>query len=398
MWLKARLILGAFAIVLILFGCTPAQVRPTPFPTFTPLGGFQILGVDTAAPGTETPTPQAATPTQSTGPDPTQQPSSTPSPSITDSPPLISMVFTGQIVPARCVQAETDRRGSADYIYENVRDLISNADLAVGTLNAAITDTPPMTGCVETFVLVGSPIQADAMANAGFDLMSIATNHIKNCGLTSCGDDAFYDTLDNLARVGIQAVGAGENSAQAIAPVIVEVSGVRFGFVSLGQIEPLAFAGEETPGIGVLNEENLRSAIAAARKGSDVVILLPHWGPEYTHLPNFSQMNLARIAVEAGADLVVGNHTHYIQAYVQHLGVPIFFGLGNFIFDQTQEPQRQQSLIVRMLFQGPEILSYEIFPVMYDRTGAAHLATQAEAVEILTQIQQINARVQKDFE
>ena len=120
----------------------------------------------------------------------------------------------------------------------DVQDLISEADIAVGTLNAALSDFPPHKGCIETFVLVGSSNNADAMATAGFDVMSVATNHIKNCGLTSCGDRAFLDTMDNLGtewefRLWVQEI----ISSEAMQPVVVEKNGIRFGFVSLGEIE-----------------------------------------------------------------------------------------------------------------------------------------------------------------
>ena len=124
----------------------------------------------------------------------TLQPTSTPSGTTT-------LLFTGVIVPACCVQAAIDERKDPNFPYAEVREMISSADLAVGTLNATISDYPPHTGCKRTYVLVGSAENADALAHAGFDVISVATNHIKNCGLANCGERAFLDTLDNLRRV-----------------------------------------------------------------------------------------------------------------------------------------------------------------------------------------------------
>ncbi len=252
--------------------------------------------------------------------------------------------------------------------------LINQADLAVGTLNATISDYPPRTGCVPTYVLVGGSANADALARAGFDVMSVATNHIKNCGLTNCGDRAFFDTLDNLRRVGIAPVGAGSDHAEAMQPVVVTVNGTRFGIVSLGQIEPMAFASEERPGIAILNKENLEAAIAQARQVSDVVIAMPHWGPEDVAMPNWLQRNLAQQLVDAGADLVVGNHTHVVQAIQEIDGVPVFYGLGNFVFDQTWADDHQQGVILLVKFQGKEYLGYELIPTHVDGDGRVHIA------------------------
>jgi hypothetical protein len=181
---------------------------PTQSPTFPPM---QTPTVTSTIPVTNTPDPGTATATAV---------------------PKSTLLFTGVIVPARCVQAAIDAKGDSDYLYDEVRQVISQADLAIGTLNATISDFPPRTGCLPTYVLVGGSDNADALQRAGFDLMSVATNHIKNCGVSNCGDRAFFDTLDNLDRVGIAPVGAGGNLQEAMQPVVREINGVRFGFVS----------------------------------------------------------------------------------------------------------------------------------------------------------------------
>jgi poly-gamma-glutamate synthesis protein (capsule biosynthesis protein) len=223
--------------------------------------------------------------------------------------------------------------------------------------------------------------------------MSVATNHIKNCGLTNCGDRAFIDTLENLQRVDISPVGAGMNHSEAMLPVVIEVNGVRFGIVSLGQIERKTFADEKTPGIAVLDEANLRKAIAAARRVSDVVIAMPHWGPEDVPMPNPSQRDLAKVAVEAGADLVVGNHTHVVQAIQEIEGVPVFYGLGNFVFDQDWARDHMQGGILLVSFEGKRLVEYELIPTHVDPDGRVHLADAGEAAEILERIEQVSRQL-----
>jgi poly-gamma-glutamate capsule biosynthesis protein CapA/YwtB (metallophosphatase superfamily) len=323
--------------------------------------------------------------------DPLPTPTQAHTPTLT-SPVETQLLFTGVIVPARCVQAAIDKNGNPNYPYEEVSTIIQQADLAVGTLNATISDYPPHTGCRPTYVLVGSANNADALAHAGFDIMSVATNHIKNCGLTTCGDRAFFDTLANLRRVGIQPVGAGKNHAEAMQPVVVTLNGIRFGIVSLGQIEPIAFAGPETPGIAILNRENLKAAIAEARKVSDVVIAMPHWGPEDVAVPNWIQRNLAKELAAAGADIVVGNHTHVVQAIQEIDGVPIFYGLGNFVFDQGLRDHRQ-GVILQIHFKGKSYAGYDLIPTHVDPDGRVHIASPQEAAEILNRIKEANESI-----
>lgn len=347
-----------------------------------------------ANPSTLSPSPPAFASTPSLS-----DPASAPSPQASElsetapQPARTTLLFTGVIVPARCVQAAVDERGQADYIYNHVRDLIRSADLAIGTLNATLSDITPRTGCVATYLLTGSSDNADALARAGFDLMSVATNHIKNCGLPNCGDQAFFDTLDNLQRVGIIPIGAGKDHDEAMSPVVTELNGVRFGFISLGHIEPMAFAGEDTPGIAVLTEENLHQAIAAARQVSDVVVAMPHWGPEDSAMPGWIQMNLARAAVEAGADLVVGNHTHVVQAYQEIEGVMVFYGLGNFVFDQTWSRHHMQGVILLVHFDGARFAGFELIPTIVEEDGTVYLAAEREAAEVLERIEEVNRRL-----
>jgi poly-gamma-glutamate capsule biosynthesis protein CapA/YwtB (metallophosphatase superfamily) len=374
-------------LVFIVSACQPQNAVVAPLPTNLPQ---ILLQTPTRLPSPQPPTPSATAIQPSAMPSLTSPlPSSVP-PTETVTPaddPLTTLLFTGVIVPARCVQAAIDERDDTDYPYDEVRDIISSADLAIGTLNATISDYPPHTGCVPTYVLVGGSGNADALQRAGFDVMSVATNHIKNCGLMNCGDRAFFDTLDNLRRVNIIPVGAGANHAEAMQPVVVSVDGVRYGIVSLGQIEPMAFAGEGTPGIAVLNPENLRAAIQAARQVSDVVIAMPHWGPEDVPWPNAIQRDLAKQLVEAGADIVVGNHTHVVQAVEEIDGVPVFYGLGNFVFDQGL-PDHKQGVILKLSFKEGRYSGFDLIPTHVDKDGTVHIAGPQEAAEVLERTRQ----------
>ncbi len=339
----------AFCVLWLLTACKSQPAAPSLNPaTPTALPGLEA----TAPPALPQPSPTSTTPSTDTA-----TPAATPIPTatFTPTPGTTTLLFTGNIVPARCVQARIDENGNPDYPYEEVQDLIRGADLAIGTLNATLSDFTRPTGCVDTFLLVGRAANAGALANAGFDAMSVATNHIKNCGLSSCGDRAFLETLENLEKAGVRPIGAGETLQSALAPQVFTINGVRFAFVSLGELESTTFATDSSPGIAVLDEENLRAAIAAARGVGDVVIALPHWGPEYSLAPNYRQLAFAEIAVQAGADLVVGNHTHTVQALEAIDGVPVFYGLGNFMFDQDWSRETAQGVALIVTFTGRAI-------------------------------------------
>jgi len=384
-----------FVLWLALSGCqvTGSTIPPTAIPfTAAPTQGVVSLPLIMQSEAEESSIPSVVSTTSLT-PTVSVIPTETPTPPV---PPQITLLFTGVIVPARCVQSAIDARGDANYIYDEVRELISSADLAVGTLNTTFSDLSTHTGCIVTYVLVSDSRSAVAAGEAGFDVMSVATNHIKNCSGASCGDNynrAFLDTLDNLRANNIIPVGAGTNLAEAMQPVVVEVQGVRFGFVSLGMVEPMAFAGPDTPGIAPLSEDNLRAAIAAARQVSDVVIAMPHWGPEDSSDPNSYQLHFAPVAVEAGADVVVGNHTHVVQAIQQLNGIDIFYGLGNFVFDQTWDLAHQQGVILRLHFYGTVYTGYDLIPTHVDGDGTVHIAGPDEATTILQRIEDASEKL-----
>jgi poly-gamma-glutamate capsule biosynthesis protein CapA/YwtB (metallophosphatase superfamily) len=373
--------LSLLVILTLLNACqAPMRLYATDIPPSPVLDMPTTVPVASTIVPTDTPTPFHPIP-------PTFTVTPLPSPTITPTPtatplPVITLLFTGVIVPARCVQAAIDERGSTDYIYAEVQEQIQQADLAIGTLNATLSDSTQRTGCVPTYTLVGSSNNADALAAAGFDIMSVATNHIKNGG-----DQAFLDTLENLRRVGIAPVGAGANLEEALKPLVISVKGIRFGIVSLGMVEPMAFAGPDTPGIAILTNENLQAAISAARQVSDVVIVMPHWGPEDTPNPNSYQLDFAQAAVEAGADLVMGNHTHVVQAVQVIDGITVFYGLGNFVFDQTWDLAHQQGVILRVTFEGKTMVGYEFIPTHVDGDGTVHIADTEEAAQVLDRIQ-----------
>ena len=379
-----------FALCLMLFAaCSPLNgpvvVTTGRVMLFTPT----VLPGGSALPPTLNFVPPTVTATISPSPVPSPSPSLTPTPTEI---PTTTLLFTGVIVPARCVQASIDATGNPNYPYEKVKDVISDADLAIGTLNATISDRTKHTGCNWSYQMVGGASNADALAWAGFDVMSVASNHIKDCGLNkSWCDEAFLDTLDNLKRVNVQAVGGGRDLQAALQPVVVTLNGIRFGFISLGDIkmDDGVFAAENHPGIARLTKENLQTAVQAARQAADVVIVLPHWGPEDVASPNGLQLNQARQIAAAGEDVVVGNHTHVVQAIQEIDGVPVFYGLGNFVFDQWY-PDHRQGVILLLKFRGKQYLGYELIPTHVDQDGQVFLAGPQEAAEILQRIQQVS--------
>ena len=175
--------------------------------------------------------PPVSTPTAAA---PTAAPSLSPAPTVE---PVTTLLFTGDIIPARCVYAEIQERGGDWTLpFQPLQAVLSAADLTIGTLDATVSNAGVPIGCTETFNLAGPAAVAGGLAFAGYDVISHAANHIKDCGNANCGDQAMFETADILHGAGISVVGTGSNVTEARRPVVVERNGVRFAFLAYDDI------------------------------------------------------------------------------------------------------------------------------------------------------------------
>ena len=174
------------------------------------------------------------------------------------------------------------------------------------------------------------PLEAlDAMRRAGVDAANMANNHAGDMG-----KDALVDGRTNLLQRGFVTMGAGADLAEANQPAIVEVQGWTIGLVGMSSISGNGpwFAREGYPGVAPASVDNAAVAIAAAGEMADIVIVMVHWGTDYALGPTGQDRALARTMIDAGADAIVGHHSHRLQPLEVIDGVPVFWSMGNFIW------------------------------------------------------------------
>lgn len=189
----------------------------------------------------------------------------------------------------------------------------------------------PIPGKAYTFR--ASPSRVEVLQQLCVDIVSLANNHVYDYG-----EDALIDTLETLENAGIPYVGAGRNLDEAKKIVYFVINGRKIAFVSATQIERsynyTREATEDTPGVlKTLDPEKFLEVIREADRNSDYVIAFPHWGTEGTNLYGSDQKALAEAFVKAGADAVIGGHTHCLQGISYIEDVPIIYSLGNFWFN-----------------------------------------------------------------
>ena len=302
---------------------------------------------------------------------------------------LIRLLFTGDIVPARCVYARHLAYNDFRHAFLALGPFLSGADITVGSLDASLSDAGSPMGCVRTYNLLAPPQSVEGLAFAGFDVLTIATNHVKDCGSggRAC-DEALLDTIANLRGAGIAPVGAGSNLQEARSPAVISVRGTRFAFLGYDDIASYYHASEGQPGTAPLDASTLRADIARAQQAADVVVVLPHWGTEYATTPTERQRELAGTAIETGATLVIGNHPHWAQAVEQVDGAFVAYALGNFVFDQEWSRETQQGVVLEAVFQGSKLAGVNLIPIRIQEMHQPTLAPPEEAEEILKHIRE----------
>ena len=214
-------------------------------------------------------------------------------------------------------------------------DLIARMDSAdIMMVNNEFTYSnrgAPLSG--KTFTFRAKPEMAENLLKLSVDIVSLANNHVFDYG-----EIALIDTLDTLDRYEIPYVGAGRNLEEAKKIVYMERGGMKIAFVSATQVErSYVFTKEATnSSAGVLrtfSPETFLEVIRRAEETSDFVVVYVHWGTEGVNQFEGDQQLLGHQYIDAGADLVIGDHPHCLQGVEYYKGVPIFYSLGNYWFN-----------------------------------------------------------------
>lgn len=237
-----------------------------------------------------------------------------------------------------------------------VRHVVSSADIAIANFENPAPDEPKWHKSGTVFS--AAPRFIDGLAYAGIDYVSLANNHIRDAG-----GAGLLQTIRNVTERGIAVSGAGKNLAAARKPAMLEAAGTKVAILGYDAIAGSYHATASKIGSAPLTGANLKADVAAARRaGADVVIVFPHWGTEYDPTPFANQEKLAHLAIDAGADMVIGNHAHWAAAMEVYNGKPIWYALGNFVFDQTWSEPTMEGITLELTLRGSELVQVGLRP------------------------------------
>ena len=247
---------------------------------------------------------------------------------------LTTIIFVGDIMPGRSVMRKAIEVKDNLYPFGKVADFLNSSDLTFANLESPIVKNCPET--VGGFKFCTNYDVAGGLSYSGIDIVSLANNHSSNYG-----PEGLTETKNYLTKNGISFV--GDNNL-----VIKNINGTNFGFL----------------GFDYTLKNNLDSdlkLIEDSNEKVDVLIVGVHWGDEYKELANNFQRLTASQMVGSGADVIIGSHPHWVEDYEEINGRPVYYSLGNFIFDQMWSEETKKGLVVKLTFDGTSLVKKEEF-------------------------------------
>jgi len=268
----------------------------------------------------------------------------------------ISIIASGDILLDGSAAPLLKRYGF-DYAFDATRDVLTSADLTLGNLEAPLTNSQDEF-TDKRFRFKVSSAAAEALKNAGYDVLTLANNHMGDFG-----HQGVNDTVDSLHAVGLKSTGAGADITQAREPALVEIDGTTIALLAYSNTFPKAFyATKSRPGTAPGYPSYFIHDIKKARKRADVVIVSFHWGGEALTTPKDYQQDLGRRAIEAGAQVVIGHHPHVLQGVELYRDGVIYYSLGNFAFGSYSKTARTSAL-ARITLRDARLLKAELLPL-----------------------------------
>lgn len=321
------------------------------------------------------------------GVDPLRDPAHYPLAGAQAPPEVTTMTVVGDIMLARRVASAMP--GDPGGQLRAIGPRLASADLTVGNLESTLSQAGPPTQGGDSFG--ADPAIRGPLREAGFDVIDLANNHLGDFGV-----QALLDTVRLLRNpeAGFKTVGAGADLAAAAKPVVVTRDGIRFGFVAFNAIGETPAATASSPGVvslsmpprtGPLDRAALDGFLAGVRsldRRVDVVVVLPHWGDQYTERPWPVQEQVARELVGAGADLVIGGHPHWVQGATMIGDALVVQSLGNFVFDMSWEPQTMSGVFVEAVFWDGRLVGSRFVPYRMDATFTPRVVSMAAGADI----------------
>lgn len=214
----------------------------------------------------------------------------------------------------------------ADYFFQNVRSILEADDLSIVNFESTLTNET--TREEKKFAFKAPPEYVSILSDSSVEAANIANNHSKDYGPQS-----YTDTISNLNNANIATFGYEQVA-------LMEIKGVKVGMAGIYELKDHELVAEDVK----------RNIAALKENGAELIIVNFHWGEEREYSPNDIQVELGHLAIDEGADLVIGHHPHVLQGIENYQGKYIAYSLGNFCFGGNKNPEDKDTIIFQQTF------------------------------------------------
>ncbi len=299
----------------------------------------------------------------------------------------MKILIAGDFVPRHRVAAQIE---SGDYsCLDEVKSIIQSSDYAIVNF-----ESPVVTREAEPIEKTGPNLKCteramECIANAGFNCVTLANNHFRDYGQIGV-----EDTIDACAKYNIDHVGGGKTKEEAVRTIYKTIGDKSLAIINFCENE-WSIASDRYGGASPLNPVRNYYQIQEAKKKADYVLVIVHGGVEGYQYPTPRMQETYRFFVDAGADAVVNHHQHCFSGYEIYKEKPIFYGLGNFCFDNRNSNELWQNGYIILLDFKDSVVSSTIFPYIQctkENSNVSLLYNEAQT-KILNNIYRINESI-----
>jgi poly-gamma-glutamate capsule biosynthesis protein CapA/YwtB (metallophosphatase superfamily) len=254
-------------------------------------------------------------------------------------------------------------------LFDRMRHDIEGDDIAISLLEHSYMGDP--VPCTQCPFFLGDEDLIPQIKNVGFDVLSLAGNHIGDVA----GLKAEIRTLELLKANNLTYMGAGANIEEASKPAIIEKNGIKYAFLGADDIAWYYWASANGRGSNTystadakhnktINYAKIQKDVAYAKSQADVVIAYMSWGREYINYAEKQEIDMGHALIDAGVDLIIGTHPHWVKDMEVYKGKLIIYSLGNFIFDHTHTDPTRESIYVNLNFYKGNLINVDIVPIL----------------------------------
>lgn len=268
---------------------------------------------------------------------------------------VIQIIVAGDLCPDRIIE-KLAIEDDLDKLYNNALPELIRKDLSIVNLECPITESHnPIDKQGPN--LVAKPISIKSIKKGQFDVVTLANNHILDQN-----ENGLLDTIKHCNKAGIKSVGAGGNINEAAEYAIFQVKDVTVAILNFAEVE---FSGASINKAGANPLDPIKNyyQIISALDSADIVLVIVHGGIENYNLPSPGFVEALRYFADLKVTAVIAHHSHCPGGLEIRNGVPIFYSLGNFLFDRSYGPPHwHESFLIRLSFQSKKIVKIDLIP------------------------------------